>query len=305
MKKIAAIDLGTNTFHLVIAEVKLPGSFEVVYKTNKPVKLGENITLNNEIIPIAFERGLSCLEEFYAIIKQHKVDQIRAVATSAVRSAKNGNDFVRAVKNKTDITIEIIDGIEEAGLIYEGVKASGSIHLPALIMDIGGGSTEFILCDQKEIFWKHSYNIGAARLLQQFFHSDPLSTDDSLKIKLHLKNQLQSLIQAISQYQPQVMIGSAGAFESFYQMLNPHTDLNQIISTDIPINAYTQLAEKLIHSTHTERLQIPGLIPLRTDMIVMAVIQTSYVLELTGVKQLKLCNYDLKMGILSQLSKEI
>ncbi|MCJ0743566.1 Ppx/GppA phosphatase family protein [Pedobacter montanisoli] len=305
MKKIAVIDLGTNTFHLVIAEVRLPGSFEVVYKTNQPVKLGENITLNNEIIPTAFERGLSCLEEFHNVIKQHRVDRIRAVATSAVRSAKNGNDFVQTVKKITGITIEIIDGIEEASLIYEGVKASGSIHSPSLIMDIGGGSTEFILCDQKEIFWKQSYNIGAARLLQQFFHSDPLSKEDNHKIKIHLENQLQSLIQVISQYQPQVMIGSAGAFESFYQMLNPHTHLSQIISTDIAISAYAQLAEKLLHSTHAERLQIPGLIPLRTDMIVMAVIQTSYVLELAKVEQLKLCSYDLKMGILAQISKEI
>ena len=305
MKKIAAIDLGTNTFHLVIAEVKLPGNFDVIYKTNKPVKLGENITLNNEIIPTAFKRGLNCLEEFYAVIKQHKVDQIRAVATSAVRSAKNGNDFVQDVKKATGITIEVIDGIEEASLIYEGVKASGSIHSPSLIMDIGGGSTEFILCDQEEIFWKHSYNIGAARLLQRFFNSDPLNADDSLKIETHLKTELRSLAQAVLEHKPQIMIGSAGAFESFYQMLNPNADLSQVMSTNIDISAYAQLAEKLLRSTHAERLQIPGLIPLRTDMIVMAAIQTSYVLKLTGINQLKLCSYDLKMGVLSQLSKEV
>ncbi|RZK51462.1 MAG: exopolyphosphatase, partial [Pedobacter sp.] len=153
--RIAAIDLGTNTFHLIIAEQNA-NELQIVYKTNQPVKLGEDITKNNSIIPVAFERGINCLKEFKNVLLINDVTVVKATATSAVRSAINGQDFVDAVKDATDIDIEVIDGDEEAELIYEGVKLSGAITGKSLIMDIGGGSTEFILCDEENLIWKKS-----------------------------------------------------------------------------------------------------------------------------------------------------
>ncbi|RYD71240.1 MAG: exopolyphosphatase, partial [Sphingobacteriales bacterium] len=176
--RFAIIDLGTNTFHLLIAEANNK-SFEILYKTNKPVKLGEGRINDNIIIPSAFERGISALKEFRETIDGYHVDKVRATATSAVRSANNGGDFVSAVRKETNIAIEIITGDEEATAIYEGVKLSGAINDLALIMDIGGGSVEFILCDTEKLIWKKSYNIGAARLMQKYFKSDPISADDS------------------------------------------------------------------------------------------------------------------------------
>ncbi|RZL51322.1 MAG: exopolyphosphatase, partial [Pedobacter sp.] len=161
--RIALIDLGTNTFHLLIAEIKQK-KFDILYKTNVPVKLGEGRINDNIIIPNAFERGINCLETFAKTIKNYHVDKVKATATSAVRSAENGQDFVKVVKEKTAIEIEIISGDEEAELIYQGVKLSGGIQDLSLIMDIGGGSVEFILCDTQNLIWKKSYNIGAARL---------------------------------------------------------------------------------------------------------------------------------------------
>lgn len=298
--KIAAIDLGTNTFHLIIAEHNEP-ELRIIYKTNQPVKLGEDITKNNLIIPTAFERGINCLKEFKTILDQHQVDKIKATATSGVRSAKNGLDFIEVAKNDAGIIIDIIDGDEEAQLIYEGVKWSGAITGKSLIMDIGGGSTEFIICDENELIWKKSYDIGAARLMQTFFKSDPINKVDQNAINNYLSEELKALKFICDEFQPQALIGSAGAFETFAGMLNKELDLKTTSTAQISLTKYQELAENLIHSSHHERAAMEGLIPLRVDMIVMAAMLTNYIVKELTIKEMKLSTYDLKMGVLQHL----
>lgn len=298
--KIAAIDLGTNTFHLIIAEQNGP-ELEIIYKTNQPVKLGEDITKENKIIPVAFKRGVTCLQEFKAELDQHSIAVVRATATSGVRSAINGQEFVDAAKEMSGIEIDIIDGDEEAQLIYEGVKLSGAITGKSLIMDIGGGSTEFILCNEEELIWKKSYNIGAARLMQAFFKSDPISKLDQQKIKDHIANELKALKIICEKHQPETLIGSAGAFETFAGMISPDINIKELSTAAIPLTQYRKLASSLINSSHQERANMAGLIPLRVDMIVMASILTNYILNEMGIKQIKLSTYDLKMGVLQSL----
>lgn len=295
--KIAAIDLGTNTFHLIIAEKNDKG-MTILYKTNKPVKLGQDITLENRIIPAAFERGINCLKAFSTTLQEYGISNVRAVATSAVRSASNGQAFIDAVKQHTGITIDVIDGNDEAHLIYKGVKTSGAIQGKSLIMDIGGGSTEFIFCDEQGFYWKKSFDIGAARLMQKFFKSDPISITDQQHIQNHLQDTLPELIAFGKSFGAQTLIGSAGAFETYSSMLNPSLNIHQISTAPINVNAYHQLSEKLIASTHQERSQMPNLIPLRVDMIVMASLITNYVLAQLGLQQITLSTYDLKMGVL-------
>ncbi|SFG90076.1 Ppx/GppA phosphatase family protein [Pedobacter insulae] len=294
--KIAIIDLGTNTFHLLIAAVRFGEPF-IIYKTNVPVRLGEDITKENSIIPLAFNRGISCLQEFRKTIDFYKIKTIKAVATSGVRSARNGNDFVTAAKEVAGIAIDIIDGDEEATYIYEGVKWSGAITQSSLIMDIGGGSTEFILCDQENVIWKKSYNIGAARLMQSFFKSDPISLKDQLAIIAHLDAQLTELITLCQIHKPKTLIGSAGAFETFDTMINPK--LENYTAT-IDYNAYQELSSKLINANHLQRANMDGLIPLRVDMIVMAALLTNYVLTKLNIKEITLSTFDLKMGVLAK-----
>lgn len=298
--KIAAIDLGTNTFHLIIAEQN-GSELNIIYKTNQPVKLGEDITKNNTIIPAAFERGITCLKQFKSEIIKHQVDTVKATATSGVRSAKNGVEFVEAAKTEAGILIDIIDGDEEAQFIYEGVKWSGAITGKSLIMDIGGGSTEFILCDENELIWKKSYNIGAARLMQTFFKSDPINETDQKAINDYLAEELKALKFICDEFQPQTLIGSAGAFETFAGMLTKEIDLKLISTANISITKYCELADRLIHSSHNERKNMEGLIPLRIDMIVMASMLTNYIINELPIKEIKLSTYDLKMGVLQSL----
>ncbi|QXU42643.1 exopolyphosphatase [Pedobacter sp. D749] len=302
--RVAVIDLGTNTFHLLIA--KTTGNQpEILYKTNVPVKLGEGRINDNIIIPAAFERGINCLKDFSQIISDYQVDKVRATATSAVRSAENGKDFVDAVNERTGINIETISGDEEAELIYRGVKLSGAITDLSLIMDIGGGSVEFILCDTENLIWKKSYNIGAARLMQQFFKSDPINDGDKNAILFHIQHQLTDLFDICEKHQPKVLIGSAGAFETFAELIirknKLKTDINTTKTFEFNFDDYIATSIKLLNATHKERTEMPGIIPLRVDMIVIAALITNYVLGRSKINRLTLSTYDLKMGVLASL----
>lgn len=297
--RAAVIDLGTNTFHLIIADLR--DRVDVIYKTNSPVKLGEGRINENLIIPEAFERGLQTLMSFAEEIKNRKADIVKATATSAVRSASNGADFIKAVKEQTGIEIEIISGEEEAAYIYKAIQATGLISETSLIMDIGGGSTEFIICTPEGPLWKKSYNIGAARLMQAYFKSDPINETDQKLILDHLSATLPELKEACVHYNPRHLIGSAGAFETFASLLFEDLDVKKIISCALPLDGYKKLAAVLIASSHEERMQIKGLIPLRVDMIVLACILTNYIIEEIRPDRLSLSTYDLKMGVLQTL----
>jgi len=302
--RIAVIDLGTNTFHLLIAEIK-DKNFEILYKTDVPVKLGEGRINDNVIIPTAFERGINTLKTFNQTIKTYKVDKVKATATSAVRDAENGKDFVTVAKEHAEIDIEIINGDEEAELIYEGVKLSGAIKDLSLIMDIGGGSVEFILCDTEKLIWKKSYNIGAARLMQQYFKSDPISDVEKNSILYHVQNELEDLFAICSLHQPKSLIGSAGAFETFAELIirknNLNVDINTAKTFEFDFDEYIALAIKLINAKHDERAVMPGMVPLRVDMIVVAALLTNYVMGRLKLNNLTLATYDLKMGVLASL----
>lgn len=300
--RAAVIDLGTNTFHLIIADISAT-DVQIIYKTNVPVRLGQGRINENIIIPEAFNRGIETLKTFKQEIEKHQVQQTLAIATSAVRSAANGSDFVEVAKQQADIDIDVVDGDKEAEYIYKGVKATGVINGTSLIMDIGGGSTEFIICDHQKLLWKKSYNIGAARLMQAYFNSDPISEQDKTAIINHLDNELVDLKQACASFKPDHLVGSAGAFETFASMILKGTDIKDIKSAPIEITAYTALSEKLIDSTHAERENMPDLIKLRVDMIVIAAILTNYILSMSGINKISLSTYDLKMGVLYSLSE--
>lgn len=302
--KAAVIDLGTNTFHLIIADLAKGGA--VIYKTTVPVKLGEGRINENMIIPEAFERGLQALEAFAATIKTHEVDVVKATATSAVRSAANGEDFVHAARERAGIEIKVIDGDAEAGLIYKGVQATGLIDTTTLVMDIGGGSTEFIICSPQEVLWKKSYDIGAARLMQAYFKSDPISATERDAIYRHVEATTAELIAKCKVYKPAKLIGSAGAFESFAGMLmiQNNKPAKDIASGVIDYDQYLQLSARLIASTHEQRMQMDALPPVRVDMIVIAALLLNFVLEQTGIKVLNLSTNDLKMGVLAQLQED-
>lgn len=298
--RIAAIDLGSNTFHLLIAEYK-SSQIDIIYKTNRPVRLSENITQYNRIIPAAFERGIACLAEYKTIMEEFQVEKLHAVATSAIRSATNGQNFIDQVKLSTGIEIEIISGQQEASFIYEAVKVSGAIKDRTLIMDIGGGSTEFIFCNENKAYWKKSFDIGAARLMQKFWTNDPIAIGELKTLHEYLDETLNELVEFNKDFQARTLVGSAGAFETFLEMSDSSISSTNIKSATLNINQYKKLSKKLKLSTHEERTHMPNLIPLRVDMIVMACVLTDYILNELKIQDLRMTTYDLKYGVLHKM----
>src|ERR1700761_4912579 len=226
-KRFAVMDLGTNTFHLLIAEGDIHNFREVVHQ-HIAVKLGEGGINKGIILPVAFERGVSTMKDFQQYISACNVQQIKAIATSALRNASNGQEFLNRIKSETGIEIEIINGNREAAFIYSGVKASGLLSdQSSLIMDVGGGSVEFIIGNKDQLIWKQSFEIGAARLMERFHHSDPIPPASIEALNLYLENALSDLFKAVEQIAVNDLIGSSGAFETFAELIDDSFDLKK------------------------------------------------------------------------------
>lgn len=300
--RIAIIDLGTNTFHLLIAELQQE-KLQLLHQETIPVRLGEGGMQDGLIKDSAFIRGLKALKQFKKTIQYHKVDYIKALGTSALRSAKNGKYFIEEAFAKYEIKIDLIDGKREAELIYSAVRRAISINKQnALIMDIGGGSVEFIICDEIELLWKKSFDIGAARLMSQFHHSDPISRSEIDALTNHLEHVLGELKEQINKFEPNILIGSAGAFETFATMIDPNFEASfEQKEFKIGLNEFEKIEDFIVKSTEEERKKHPAIPEVRVNMIVMACLLTSYVLKLHKFKEIKLSAYSMKEGQLFEI----
>jgi len=302
MNSIAIIDLGTNTFHLLIAEIN-ENRPKVIFQETIAVKLGEGGMRDGMINDLAFDRGVSAIRQFKTSIDHHGVFQIKAFATSALRSALNSENFIKKIVTETGIKIEIIDGNREAELIFSGVRAAINMKdQSSLIMDIGGGSVEFIICDQDQLLWKKSFDIGSARLMDQFHKSDPISESNITELHSYLNVVLINLKTQLDSFEPKQLIGSAGAFETFASMLDP----NFIIQFEKPeftidLDQFKKISKFIIESNHEERAVTAGIPAVRVDMIVVATLLTRYVLDLHEFKTLKLSTHSLKEGVLFEM----
>ncbi|MFD0750144.1 exopolyphosphatase [Mucilaginibacter calamicampi] len=304
-KTVAVMDLGTNTFHLLIAQGTAAAYNEIVHKS-LPAKLGEGGINKGVIIPAAFERGMAAMQQYEQDIAKNSVDSIKAVATSALRNAANGQEFIDKVRVLTGIDIELINGEQEATYIYKGVKLAGSLGAQtSLIMDIGGGSVEFILCNADEIFWKQSFEIGAARLMDKFHQVDPIPASSIAELHFYLEEKLAPLFKAAKQYKVESIIGSSGAFETFAEIIeldkrNPF-DLKNIKNYPFETSELIAVTDKLIASSHQQRKSMEGIVSIRVDMIVVASLLTRFVMDTLKVATIKLCTNSLKEGILADM----
>ncbi|GAB2981646.1 hypothetical protein GCM10027049_17290 [Mucilaginibacter puniceus] len=300
-KPIAVMDLGTNTFHLLIAEGD-GSNPHILFQTTNPTKLGEGGINKGLIAPNAYKRGVKAMQEFSEEIAKHNVKHIKAIATSALRSAGNGQEFIDEVKIKTGIHIETIDGDEEAGYIYNGVKAGGCLSKQnSLIMDIGGGSVEFILGNEEDMMWKQSFEIGAARLMDKFHQVDPITAEAIDRLNTYLEDRLADMLSAVGNYQIIDLIGSSGAFETFAEVIeaekgNPF-DIRTIKHYAFDTDELIGVTDKLINSSHEERKNTKSIIPVRVDMIVVASLVTRFVMQKLNIYRVALSTNSLKEGV--------
>ncbi len=302
--KKAVIDIGTNTFHLLIATVDENKNITVVYKNTIAVKLGEGGVNKGYIAEDAYKRGIDALVLFREALNQHRIIGLKATATAAVRDASNGQAFIEEALAKANIKIDIIDGLKEAEYIYAGTKSAGLLsNQTDLIMDIGGGSVEFIICNQDEIIWKKSYLLGAARLLADYDeYEDAIQPSTMLTMEKAFATTLADLQVSIEKLKPIKLIGTAGSFDSYANIIsvrrNKVFNVANTKSFKHNFNEFNSLLKEIIDSTHQQRKEMEGLIPLRVDMILIASILTNFILKQSGIKEVITCTYSLKEGLL-------
>lgn len=302
--RIAILDLGTNTFNLLIAEKGKHGEPVFIYKKELPVEIGKGGIHKGHITAEAIERAIKALHTHRKTITEHGVEDFFAFATSAVRDASNGKDFAERIRIETGIEIKIVSGEEEAEWIYEGVKHSNVLSdATSIIMDIGGGSTEFIIANKHNIFWKKSYPLGVTRLYEMFFPSDPMSKEKQHEVVKYITYKLKDMFEAATKYKPVELIGSSGSFDSFAQMIICRTGSKDKANNgyNYPLAEFDKLYKDLLVSTLEERLKMEGLIQMRAPMFVYSVILTKIVLNKLSIKKMKLSHYALKEGIAGHL----
>jgi exopolyphosphatase/guanosine-5'-triphosphate,3'-diphosphate pyrophosphatase len=312
--RLGIIDLGTNTFHLLIVE--LPGDnfnndlsaqkpSQTLFRESRAAKIGEGGINQRFITEAATERAFIVLRDFREKLLAYEVapDRTFAFGTSAIRNAENGGEFCQAVQDHLGITIQVINGVREADYIYRGVRAALDLgEEPSLVMDIGGGSVEFIMGNQSQIFWKQSFEIGGQRLLEKFMRTDPLSDADRKRLYHYFDEQLIPLANAVHQYAPTALVGSSGSFDTLVAMDYQHRtgkwpDADQT-GFEVPLEEFRRSYVELLTKNHAERMAIPGMITLRVDMIVVAVCLIDYVLRTYHIPRLRVSTYALKEGVL-------
>ena len=298
--RIAILDLGTNTFNLLIVDA-IDNEFSTVLKQKFPVKLGSGGINNNIIDNETFNRGIDSFVKLFKHIEDNNCDIIRAIATSAIRSADNGEDFIKEIYNKTGIEIEVITGEQEAKYIFNGVK--NTINFPnenILVVDIGGGSNEFILANNNNIILKRSFKLGMARLLDLFNPENRISDNTISKINDFLEAELSHCIGNCINKNINKLVGSSGAFNTIASLIFAHKNLAKMknLSNSIMLDDFYSLYDELIKSSLEERRKMDGMPLFRAEMIVVAMIFIKFIIEKLNITELYQSRYALKEGVI-------
>lgn len=305
---LAIIDLGTNTFHLLIAE-KAENQYRIIHREKQAVKLGMGGINQNRITNEALGRAVQTISAFKTKTNKLGMPTIFAFGTSALRNADNQQKVLEKIKSGTGIEVTVLSGDQEAVFIYYGIRSAMDLGLSkSLIMDIGGGSVEFIIGNREEIFWKRSFEIGGQRLLEFFQQHDPISEDEIIALNQHFANTLGELFNQLDIHKPETLIGSSGTFDTLSDIfclkenLSKHEDDSE---TPLTLEAFFDIYKMLTTKNREQRMAIPGMIEMRVDMIVVACCLIGFILEQYEFARIRVSNYSLKEGVLYCLANNI
>ncbi|MBX7150255.1 Ppx/GppA family phosphatase [bacterium] len=299
---LAAIDIGTNSFHLVVVEILADGKFKIIDRAKENVRLGHGGKDMKLISPEAMQRGVAALKR-YAGIAQSFNAPIRAVATSAVREALNQAEFVKRIHDATGIDVEIVSGVEEARLIYLGIlQALPVFDNQILMIDIGGGSVEYLIGKRGEAVLSNSLKLGHIRLTERFFKRDSLREKDIETCREHIRGFLSSLSREMRAYKYDFAIGSSGTIQNVANMIKGlrgeilNTQLNNFSFTRDELSEIVKMILKA--KTPKDRLKIRGLDPKRADVIVAGAMVLEESFKALRIKRLTVSEFALREGII-------
>lgn len=297
--KYGVIDLGTNTFHLLIAEAKSNRQLNELYRERVFIKLAENgiETIGNA----PYQRAITALRNFKKVLDKFQIEKVKAIGTAALRTASNGKTFIEQVKKELGIEIELISGTREAILIHKGVMQAVPIatNNDFLIMDIGGGSVEFILANTKGVVWAESFPIGAAVLYKKFHRQNPITSEEVLQLHQFLDMQLIPLFKIIEKHPVANLIGSAGTFDVIE--VNLVKEKIHPLYGYISIEGFKAFYQKVVPTTFEQRLKMAAIPNVRADMIVVALILIDYIVNKIDIKSITVSTYSMKEGVLGEL----
>lgn len=302
--KYAVIDMGSNSIRLMIAEVD-GGQLGRVEKHLEMTRLGGGVDHTKMLSETAMQATIDAVMTFKNMAEAAGAEMIGAFATSAVRDAVNGPAFAESVLKETGIRVQIIPGSEEAELGYKGVVSGIDPSMRDerfLIIDIGGGSTELIVGDAKQIYYRHSFDVGAVRMTGKHIATDPVRQEEAEALVADVKRILSDGVEAVMSYKPQFAIGIGGTATTLGAMkLKMSTyDRERIHNAPVQLEELEAMNALLARLTVEERKQLPGLMPKRADVIYAGGLILEYLMQVLAIRTMYASDFDNLEGILVQ-----
>jgi exopolyphosphatase/guanosine-5'-triphosphate,3'-diphosphate pyrophosphatase len=299
--RIAAIDIGTNSVHMIIVRVRPDLSFEVVDREKVMVRLGAGGLDGKALTTEAMNAALQALSKFKRLAESHRVDEILAAATSATREARNGGEFLARVERETGIRPRVITGTEEARLIHQAAVYGVDVGTArAVVIDVGGGSTEITLGNATAIQAARSFKIGVIRLTERFVQSDPLSGRDERKLSKHILSEINRHCDQITAIGFDRVIGTSGTILSLGAVAATAargTTPTELRNLRVSAKQVRKLRKEIVALTPEQRLTVPGLDPRRADLVVAGAVLLDTILRRLGAEELTLCDLALREGL--------
>jgi len=305
MMRLAGIDIGTLTCRLLIADLSPDGRLIEVRSDRRILRLGESVDQTKQLSGAAIERVLQCLKEWREMINTSSVDAMAIVATSAVRDAANRDEFLDRAKREAGFEVELLSGEEEARRTLLGIR-SGLSHgvTDLLALDIGGGSTEFILDRPGQAPIVRSIDIGVVRLCERILHHDPPTEDEVRQAREWIARETKAAVAGMDNYQMTIFVGTAGTITSLAAMAQklPAYELARIHNYTLNLDTIQGLEQTLLSRKKTDRAGLPGLENGREEVIVAGAIIIRTVMETLGMSSVLVSDLGLREGVLIELA---
>lgn len=300
--RVAAIDIGSNSVHMIVAQVEADGRFRILDRAKEMVRLGQRTLTSGRLSADAMNAGVRTLAAFKKLGERHGVVRFKAVATSAVREAKNGGDFVQRVRDEVGLRVKVIPGREEAHLIFLGVRQAIDLRgEPALIVDAGGGSVELIFTEDGRAVGLHSRKLGVTRLTERFLRGDPPSGKELDELDRYLTEQLEPVLERSGRRCIRRVVATSGTLLNVVTIAAslhgeiPGGQLNNFAVSAADVSRARRVLAKL---DRKDRLDVRGLEAKRVDLIVAGAILADFVTRRVDAREMVACTYALREGVL-------
>jgi exopolyphosphatase/guanosine-5'-triphosphate,3'-diphosphate pyrophosphatase len=303
--RLAAIDVGSNSVHMVVADVAPDGRIAVVDRVKEMLRLGRGAFTTGRLSAEAMELGVRAMQTFARLAKARRVERLRAVATSAVREADNGGAFVHRLRRETGLPVHVISGGEEAELIFRAARhALGLEGGPDLLVDVGGGSVELVLVRDGKPLWLRSLPLGVTRLTERFLAGDPPSGRRIKRLEKHLDRELGTLLATARYGGVRRAVGTSGTVNTLVAMARAARgdDLARLHGASASATEVHRLRRRILALPAARRAELPGIDGKRVDLMPAAAVLIDFVMARASASNLVACGWALREGVLLELA---